>query len=363
MKTKNLMLTTALAALLAAPVAAQESDGSGSAQQGELGSYSVGEFLDLAVVTQDGSDAGQVEAVIEGESGSQVLVALDDKTIALPLDAFSLSEDGSQLTIDRNMDELQEMAAYEPAGEMELGEDQQMADATQSGSGQGSDMQQSGDTEEMAETEELDTTVVEGTDEDVTVVTTDPSAVETDGEDTEMAEGETQMTGEQSDTEMAEGETQMTGEQSDTEMAEGETAMEGGETEMAEGEQEVLGADSETEMAEGEGTMTGGQAGMEQYAEMTVGDILGMQVIGANGNDVGEIDYVYQNANGYMAVIGIGGFLGLGEHTVALPLGDFTMNGDGQLVLDGRTEEELEAMQEIDESELEGLPNDHVISG
>lgn len=305
MKPKNLMLTTALAAILAAPVAAQSDDGgSTSAEQGggqgQIGSYSVGDFLDLAVVTSDGSEAGQVEAVIEGQGGSQVLVRLDDKTIALPIDAFSMSEDGSeQLVIDRSMDELQQMAAFEPSGEMQFTEETRMS-ATM---GEG-DLEQGGDgsQQDMAQTEELDTTVVENSPEDVTIVTTDPSAVETE-DDAQMAEGDT-----------------------------------------------------------GSG-MTGEQAGASTFAGMTVGDILGMDVIAANGENVGEIDYIFQDQDGYQAVIGIGGFLGLGEHTVALPLSDFSVDREqNALVLDQRTEEDLDAMPEIDETGLEGLENDHEIT-
>jgi hypothetical protein len=64
-----------------------------------------------------------------------------------------------------------------------------------------------------------------------------------------------------------------------------------------------------------------------------------------------------------MAVLGIGGFLGIGEHTVSLPLTDFTIDREqNALLLDGRTEEELENMQEVDESGLERLPDDHLIN-
>ncbi|MDG4650287.1 PRC-barrel domain-containing protein [Roseibacterium sp. SDUM158017] len=325
MKPKNLMLTTALAAVLAIPAGAQESDApqadAQGAAQSQIGSYSVGEFLDLAVVGPDGSDIGEVDAVIEGQDGTQVLVRLQDRTVALPLDAFSMSEDGESLTVDRSMDELQQMAAHEPAGEMELGEDTMMADAMRTGpSGNG------------------------GTDQ--------------------MAEGETTVTGDETEGQIAEGEVTMTGDETGGQMAEGETSMTGDETEgqMAEGETSMPGDETGGQMAEGETTMTGQQGANAQFAGMTVGEILGMNVVAADGSDVGEIDYIYQGSEGYMAVIGIGGFLGLGEHTVALPLSDFSMNetGDG-LVVQSRTEADLEAMQEVDESDLQGLPDDHMI--
>ncbi|MEJ6392952.1 hypothetical protein V8J82_06790 [Gymnodinialimonas sp. 2305UL16-5] len=102
------------------------------------------------------------------------------------------------------------------------------------------------------------------------------------------------------------------------------------------------------------------------FAGMTVSEIVGMDVhaMGADGEaDVGEIDYIIETADGYEAVIGIGGFLGLGEYTVALPLGAFSMgDAENQLMLDGYTEAELEAMPEIDESELEALDGEYVIS-
>ncbi len=125
-------------------------------------------------------------------------------------------------------------------------------------------------------------------------------------------------------------------------------------------------ADTDTDLATGELMEERDVRDTSVFAGMSVGDIVGMDVhstAGEGENDVGEIDYIIQAADGYEAVIGIGGFLGLGEYTVALPLGAFSINpeDENQLLLDGFTEEELEAMPEIDESELEALPDDHVI--
>jgi hypothetical protein len=194
-------------------------------------------------------------------------------------------------------------------------------------------------------------------------------------DETQMAEGDTGsgMTGEQDETQMAEGDTGsgMTGEQDETQMAEGDTGSgmtgEQDDTQMAEGDtgSGMTGEQDDTQMAEGDtgSGMTGEQAGASTFAGMTVGDILGMDVIAANGENVGEIDYIFQDQDGYQAVIGIGGFLGLGEHTVALPLSDFSVDQEqNALVLDQRTEEDLDAMPEIDETGLEGLENDHEIT-
>ncbi len=96
----------------------------------------------------------------------------------------------------------------------------------------------------------------------------------------------------------------------------------------------------------------------QSIAEMTVGEFLGLDVVSDAGEDVGEIDYVIAGASEPEAVIGIGGFLGLGEYTVALPLSDFTFNAEDRTLMVNWTEEELEAMPEFDESGVEGLDDD-----
>jgi len=98
------------------------------------------------------------------------------------------------------------------------------------------------------------------------------------------------------------------------------------------------------------------------FSGMTVADVVGMPVESADTEIVGEIDYIVASPDGHEAVIGIGGFLGFGEHTVALPLGAFSIDAARNvLVLDGFTEDELTAMPEIDESGLESLPGEYVI--
>jgi ribosomal 30S subunit maturation factor RimM len=327
MKRSNLLFTTAIAALLAAPAVAQDT-GSG-AQTGEpasvssIGSYSVADVLGLIVTASDGEEIGPVEAIVEGEDGALVLVRLNDRTVALPLGSVSLSEDGQALTTDRNLDDVEQMASYEADGELTLETDTMLSDAM------GSAAPDFG----------------------------------TDANDSQVAEGGEPLTDTETDTEVAEGEQPIADTNADTDVAEGDATMPDmqSDTEVAEGDATMPETESGTDMADA-GT-PGQQEGISGFVNMTVGDILGMRVIGANGNDVGEIDYIYQSASeGYMAVIGIGGFLGLGEHTVALPLGDFSVDSEqSALLLDGRTNEELEAMQEVDESTLEALPDDHVI--
>lgn len=94
---------------------------------------------------------------------------------------------------------------------------------------------------------------------------------------------------------------------------------------------------------------------------MTVGQVIGMNVVGAEDESVGEIDYVVQEGDTLAAVIGVGGFLGLGEYTVQLPMSDFEVIDEGNLRLASLTREQLKQMPEVDESSLRPLPDDMVV--
>lgn len=83
---------------------------------------------------------------------------------------------------------------------------------------------------------------------------------------------------------------------------------------------------------------------------MTAGALVGFEVAAENGEVIGEVDNVVLVDGSEMAVVGIGGFLGLGEHDVALPLTDLTADAadDTKLKASGYTKAQLEAMAEFD---------------
>lgn len=96
-----------------------------------------------------------------------------------------------------------------------------------------------------------------------------------------------------------------------------------------------------------------------EISTMLVGDLIGKNVAEANGEVIGEIDYIVRDGEKLAAVIGIGGFLGLGEYTVAIPLNEFSTTAEeDKLTLARWTEAELEAQPEFDETNVEGLPED-----
>ena len=97
------------------------------------------------------------------------------------------------------------------------------------------------------------------------------------------------------------------------------------------------------------------------FSGMTVSEVVGLDVESVTGDDLGEIDYVIMKDGEYAAVVGAGGFLGLGEHDVIVPLADMTFSGDDEVTLANWTEEKLKAQPDVDESEITALEDEKVI--
>lgn len=108
------------------------------------------------------------------------------------------------------------------------------------------------------------------------------------------------------------------------------------------------GATTETEMVDG-------------FSGMTVADVVGQRVVEANGEDVGTVNHVIENGGETEVVIGMGGFLGIGRHDVAVPLEQLTQGADGTLQLSGTTQEELKLMPEVDLNAVTTLSDDQSI--
>lgn len=96
--------------------------------------------------------------------------------------------------------------------------------------------------------------------------------------------------------------------------------------------------------------------------EMTVGDIIGRKVYEPTGDTIGKIDYIVARNGGADAVVGIGGFLGLGKYSVALPLDEFTYDAEQRMVKLDTTQDALKEQPEFDTSDVEGLPDETPLS-
>src|SRR5262249_22311698 len=76
--------------------------------------------------------------------------------------------------------------------------------------------------------------------------------------------------------------------------------------------------------------------------------IMGQSVYNDKKERVGQVEDIIiapDKAVSY-AIVGAGGFLGLGKHDVAIPVNQFKVK-DGKLVLAGATKETLKAMPEL----------------
>lgn len=85
-----------------------------------------------------------------------------------------------------------------------------------------------------------------------------------------------------------------------------------------------------------------------------------MAVLGATGDTIGDVDEILlRNGETYL-IVGAGGFLGLGQKDVALPLSDMTIRGD-TLVMRQITDEEVENMQEFDRTEFQPVADEQSV--
>lgn len=100
----------------------------------------------------------------------------------------------------------------------------------------------------------------------------------------------------------------------------------------------------------------------QSLSEMTVGDLNGTDVKDANGESIGAITDVVQGMSEGEAVVGIGGFLGIGQYDVALPLSELSYNAADEVISVSLMREELEAMPEYDGTDKEPLPPETQLS-
>ncbi|WP_424968886.1 PRC-barrel domain-containing protein [Dinoroseobacter sp. S375] len=87
---------------------------------------------------------------------------------------------------------------------------------------------------------------------------------------------------------------------------------------------------------------------------MTVDDLIGRSVATESGEDVGEVDFIGKRGDKLVAIIGVGGFLGMGENEVAVPVQKLIMRRD-ELIVPQVTQAQLERMPEFNEAEVDLL--------
>jgi sporulation protein YlmC with PRC-barrel domain len=85
---------------------------------------------------------------------------------------------------------------------------------------------------------------------------------------------------------------------------------------------------------------------------MKASDLIGKNVYSANDERIGEVDdvVVSKSGNAPAAVIGVGGFLGIGEKKAAVPLDQLQVQGD-KIVAAGLSKESLKAQADYKDGE------------
>lgn len=76
--------------------------------------------------------------------------------------------------------------------------------------------------------------------------------------------------------------------------------------------------------------------------------IIGEAVYNENDEKIGDVEDVVLDSNGQATtyVVGAGGFLGMGQHSVAVPFDKITQGND-KLLLQGYTKDQLKALPEV----------------
>lgn len=94
----------------------------------------------------------------------------------------------------------------------------------------------------------------------------------------------------------------------------------------------------------------------DRLAAMNPEDLVGSEVRNAEGDEIGEVEDVVVDPNQVPhAVVSVGGFLGLGEKDVVVPMDRLTSGQEGEGLLTDLTEDELEAFPAYEEDQYPSL--------
>jgi putative membrane protein len=82
------------------------------------------------------------------------------------------------------------------------------------------------------------------------------------------------------------------------------------------------------------------------FGQMTAEELIGKTVVTSNGEDVGEIEDIVLNREdkAVLAVISVGGFLGIGEKDVVVPFNNLKQGEKEAILMTAATEEQLKNM-------------------
>jgi hypothetical protein len=113
------------------------------------------------------------------------------------------------------------------------------------------------------------------------------------------------------------------------------------------------------EQAEGQVEQQETAAVDSPLAAMPASDVIGADVVNADGNTVADVvDLVKRSGEDQLyAVLSVGGFLGIGDKEVVVPVSELDVTPDGQILMASASQEQLKNMPQYEEAEYETSQN------
>jgi len=104
---------------------------------------------------------------------------------------------------------------------------------------------------------------------------------------------------------------------------------------------------------------------MSNTAAINPGDYMGKEVYTASGESIGKIDKLVTSNSDHTvyAVIGVGGFLGIGEKDAAIPINKLQLQGSKLQLASGITKNSLKQQMKYEESEFSAFEASDKSSG
>lgn len=121
--------------------------------------------------------------------------------------------------------------------------------------------------------------------------------------------------------------------------------------EAAEREQQMATAEARPELA------ANNAAAPQSTSRLRVADLMDREVIGANGETLGDVENIVTRGDTTYMILGTGGVLGLGEKQVAIPMSEIYFRDD-QLFSPATTEDALDEMAEFEPEAYRPLGTD-----
>lgn len=128
--------------------------------------------------------------------------------------------------------------------------------------------------------------------------------------------------------------------------------------EMARQVEEQLAAAGQQEqadpaMAADQPTQQQQQQPQGQAGTVSLDEVLGSSVVNENGEEVATIEDLVVKDEAHYAVLSVGGFLGIGEKDVAIPLDELKLGEDETYLMTSETEEQLEQLPEYEAAQFQ----------